>query len=69
MAMGLFSKVVTSKVNDLLKSDEPEKTPPTEKELKEDEEKDCPEGGRGREKKETYQGRISEREGETKHER
>lgn len=37
MAMGLFSKVVTSKMNELLKSDEPEKTPPTEKELKEEE--------------------------------
>merc|ERR1712088_777129 len=37
MAMGLLSKVVSDKVSGLLKSDEPEKLPPSEKELKEEE--------------------------------
>jgi len=37
MAMGLFSKVVSDKMSGLLKSDEPEKVPPSEKELKEEE--------------------------------
>jgi len=60
MAMGLFSKVVTSKVNDLLKSDTPEKTPPTEKELKEDEkrkiaQKEAEEERRKKHIKEEYQ--------------
>jgi len=37
MAMGLLSKVVSDKMSGLLKSDEPEKVPPSEKELKEEE--------------------------------
>merc|ERR1712181_194498 len=37
MAMGLLTKVVSDKMSGLLKSDEPEKVPPSEKELKEEE--------------------------------
>merc|ERR1711874_68731 len=39
MAMSMLSKVVSSKVNGLLQSDEPEKVPPSEKELKDEEKK------------------------------